>query len=191
MTTEVMIDLETLGTEPGAPILSIGACAFGFDDSPIADTFYRAVDLESCLQFGMRPSALTIKWWMQQEVAARDRAFSDVEAVPLAVALCDFSAWYNGRDLDVWGNSARFDLGLLEAAYKLCAFNVPWKFWQERCYRTAKSLPGARAVPLERIGTHHNALDDAVSQAMHLRGIYRVLGLSASPMPSDTATVQS
>ena len=40
---------------------------------------------------------------------------------------------------------------------------APWTFWQERDLRTLKGLsPDLR---IERSGTHHNALDDALHQA--------------------------
>jgi exodeoxyribonuclease VIII len=42
----------------------------------------------------------------------------------------------------------------------------PWRHWNDRCYRTVKSL--YPDVKLERVGTHHNAVDDAESQARHL-----------------------
>lgn len=177
--TDAMVDLETLGKQPYAPLLSIGACAFTLmDDEPITDLFYQAINLESCIELGMRPDGDTIKWWAKQEEAARSRAFNDPEQVSLPLALDAFTDWYNSRPMRVWGNSARFDCGLLEAAYKLCRKEVPWQWWNEGCYRTVKNLPGARSVALQRYGTHHNALDDAISQAVHLRSIYRALKLS-------------
>jgi hypothetical protein len=178
MATEAMVDIETLGRSPYAPLLSIGACAFSFDDKPIEDTFYVAIDITSSIELGLRPDGDTIKWWAQQEDAARSRAFNDPDAVTLPLALDAFTEWFNSRPMHVWGNSARFDLGLLEAAYKSCRKEVPWEWWKERCYRTTKSMPGAKAVPLQRFGTHHNALDDAISQAVHLRELYRKLGLT-------------
>jgi DNA polymerase III epsilon subunit-like protein len=173
-----MVDLETLGTQPFSPILSIGACAFSMDDEPIVDVFYQPIDVESCLELGMRPSGDTIKWWMQQEEGARASAFHDPEQVTLPLALDAFTDWINSRPLIVCGNSTRFDCGLLEAAYKVCRKEVPWQWWKEGCYRAIKNLPAARGIKLERFGTHHNALDDAISQAVHMRKIYRALGLT-------------
>jgi exodeoxyribonuclease VIII len=180
---DVMLDLETLGTEPFAPVLSIGACTFYLGETPngvepIADTFYQAVDIESSITLGMRPSGATLKWWVNQSADAR-AVFQDPAACSLPDALDAFTDWLNSRPVQVWGNSARFDCGLLAAAYKACSKELPWMFWNERCYRTAKNLPGASSVAMQRMGTHHNALDDAVSQAMHLRGIYSALGLKA------------
>jgi hypothetical protein len=175
--TDCMLDLETLGTAPFSPILSIGACAFKPDQvAPINDAFYQAITLESCLDVGLRPSADTILWWMDQAAEARG-VFSDPLAVKLPLALDAFTDWLNSRPLKMWGNSARFDLGLLEAAYKACGKVAPWEFYNERDYRTLKKLTGADGIPLHRVGTHHNAVDDAISQAYHLMAIYKGLGL--------------
>ena len=173
--TDAMIDLETLGTEPFAPLLSIGACALRLDiPHAIDDMFYVPIQLESCLEVGMRPSGSTIQWWMTHESItqeARDAAFSAPNAVPLATALDSFTDWLQSRPLKLWGNSARFDLGLLAAAYKVCGKTPPWNHWDERCYRTLKNLPAAKDIKFVRVGTYHNAVHDAVSQALHLRQI--------------------
>lgn len=42
---------------------------------------------------------------------------------------------------------------------------VPWPHWNDRCYRTLKAM--RPDVKMERTGTHHNAVDDATSQARH------------------------
>lgn len=177
----VMLDLETLGRQPFCPLLSIGACAFRCDnDETIVDVFFQAITLESCFAAGLRADANTIEWWMVDPSVtddARKAAFCDPKAVALPLALDAFTDWLASRPLALWGNSARFDLGLLEAAYKACGKEVPWKFYDERCYRTVKNLPEAREIPLVRIGVHHHPAADAVSQAMHLRTISQRLFL--------------
>lgn len=186
-----MLDIETLGRKPFCPLLSIGACSFRMTgDVPptevdgdanlltnvIVDVFYQAVTLESCLELGMKPDADTLAWWMglqesSPSEAARRQLFADPQAVKLPLALDAFTTWLNSRPLQLWGNSARFDLGILEASYNVCGKELPWSFRNERCYRTVKNLPGARDVELVRFGTFHNGLDDAISQALHLRAI--------------------
>ena len=59
-------------------------------------------------------------------------------------------------------------LGLGDA-YDRAMRHRPWKFWNDRCYRTIKSMHPE--VPMPRTGTHHNALDDAKTQALHLMAI--------------------
>jgi hypothetical protein len=65
----------------------------------------------------------------------------------------------------LWGNGASFDNAILAHAYARCGATPPWKFWNDRCYRTVAALT---ATPRQQGGTHHNALDDARSQAEHL-----------------------
>jgi exodeoxyribonuclease VIII len=48
---------------------------------------------------------------------------------------------------------------------------VPWRYSSSRCYRTVKNM--RKDIVLERAGTHHNALADAESQAVHLMAILK------------------
>ena len=66
----------------------------------------------------------------------------------------------------MWGNGATFDNVILANAYRGAGLPVPWKFWNDKCYRTIKGF--FPQIKLQRIGTHHNAQDDAESQAWHL-----------------------
>lgn len=174
---EIMLDLETMGTDPYSPIVAIGAVRFiAGDMTGPMEPFYQAVTLESCMKLGLKPSASTITWWLDpaRNGPARD-VFFDKEAVELPLALDAFTDWYASRPDNVWGNSAAFDLGLLADAYKACGKEAPWAFYRERCYRTLKGLPGMERFKLTRRGTHHNALDDAISQAGHCRDMLRYL----------------
>ena len=71
----------------------------------------------------------------------------------------------NFEHLKIWGNGSDFDNTILLAAYDATFIEAPWKFWNNRCYRTLKGL--APEVKLTRIGIYHNALDDAKTQALH------------------------
>lgn len=177
--TDVMVDIETMGRRPYCPILSIGAVRFDTDPNrflvadPEADLFYQPIRLASCLDVGLKVDADTLIWWTQQDDKARS-VLNDPSAVDLPIALDAFTDWLNSRPDRLWGNSARFDFGILEAAYVACGKEVPWQFWRERCYRTIKNEPYAEKVQLVRQGTYHNALDDAMSQADHLKRIFAV-----------------
>lgn len=174
----VMVDLETLGTVPGSIILSIGAVGFG-PKKEHGSTFYEKISIESCQKHGLTFDADTLVWWMQQRIEAKAEAFSG--ALPLPVVLRDFSEFLgsDAKDVEIWGNGASFDIALLAAAYRAAEIPVPWKFWNERCYRTMKSL--YPEVPCERTGTHHNALDDAMTQARHLAQILMHIEKAGAP----------
>jgi len=163
-----MLDIETMGTSPDAPILSIGACRFDRNGIDIDNTFYRSVTLASAMDSGATMDADTVTWWMQQSDEARTAAIEGKG--DLREVLGWFSAWILDVPLDgVWGNGAAFDNVIVTQSYRRLDMAVPWAFWQDRCYRTVKSLSG---IKLERTGTHHNALDDAISQAHHMVAIW-------------------
>ena len=75
--------------------------------------------------------------------------------------------------MPVWGNGATFDNVILSNAYKAAGMEQPWKFWDDRCYRTVKGL--LPDIKIERLGTHHNAVYDAMSQARHLQFLFKKL----------------
>jgi len=171
---DVMIDLETLGTQAGCGIVSIGAVPF--DEFDVSDnTFYKTITQESNAAAGLGRSNETMAWWHKQSPEAR-AVLSDPAATGIARALTSFSEWLAGIGSDVraWGNGADFDLPILGGAYNAVGLPVPWKPYNGRCYRTVKN--GYKAVKLQRKGTHHNALDDAVCQAQHLVDICQLRG---------------
>ena len=153
----VMVDIETLGLERGAAIVSIGAVRF--NTNGINGSFERSVSLSSCQDAGLTIDAETIEWWFSQDDAPREQIAGGVELVD---ALSAFTAWYGDVD-EIWANSPSFDCELLEAAYEAVGLEEPWDFWEERDVRTIASLPVAPDI--EQEGTEHDAIDDARHQA--------------------------
>jgi hypothetical protein len=163
-TTHVMLDLETLGVRPGCKVLSIGAAVFG--PAGLGATFYTEMDVNT--QVRLEADQETLEWWIKQPPEARDRLFSNTRVRPtLAQGTAEFAKWLYtvAPDALVWGNGADFDNAILAAAYNVQGHKQPWGVRNGRCYRTLKAL--RPDIKLERVGTHHNALDDARSQAEH------------------------
>ncbi|APR05679.1 3'-5' exonuclease [Thauera chlorobenzoica] len=165
--TNVMLDLETMGNGPDAAIVAIGAIAFDLEAGELGPGYYNRVDLESAVQDGGVIDASTVTWWLQQGDEARQE-IARAGGLPIAVALASFAEWMGQTTIEaeVWGNGASFDNVILRSAYQRGGQPAPWAWWNDRCYRTVKAQ--RRHVPFERIGTHHNALSDATSQALHL-----------------------
>jgi len=163
-----MVDLETLGRRAGCSILSIGATYF--DAEGIASEFYVVVSQASCEKAGLHTDPETLEWWEKQPEAARKvLEESRTGGMDLANALDLFGTFIQGTK--VWGNGSDFDNAILYACYAAVGKEVPWKFWDSRCYRTLKNL--FPAVKMTRQGTYHNALDDAKTQAEHAAEILR------------------
>lgn len=165
---KIMLDLETMGTAGDSAIIAIGAVAF--DSLSIIGRFYTNVNLQSCIDLGMKVDGSTVIWWMGQSDQARS-IFSD-KSPHLNESLTEFTNWFNSVNGDeVWGNGASFDNVILSTAYNKAGLAQPWKFWNDRCYRTVKNMNPS--IKLNRVGTYHNAVDDAESQALHLIDILK------------------
>jgi exodeoxyribonuclease VIII len=171
--TNVMIDLETLGMTPGCQILSIGAVHFSADG--LGQEFYAVVNTASCQSAGLLTDQSTVDWWSRQAEEAKKVIDEAVQSpITLAQALGDFKSYLSFWGLSkvkVWGNGSDFDNAIMACCYKALGSDLPWKFWNNRCYRTLKGL--RPAVQYDRKGTYHNALDDAKTQALHAIEIFR------------------
>jgi DNA polymerase III epsilon subunit-like protein len=170
----LMVDLETLGTDPRSVILSIGAVFF--TETEIGKSFYVEAVVDSQQEEWQRKiSADTLAWWINQNDVAK-RVFHDgPHKQPLAQALFQLQNFIGSEEdtVLVWANGAGFDFPLLHTAYHDIQERAPWRFFNERCYRTVKAMyPG---IPKPVTGVAHNALDDAMSQAFHLQAIWQQL----------------
>ena len=173
----IMLDLETMSTLPNAAITSIGACVFDFSDGPIDHKFYSPVSLKSSKAAGLDIDTGTIEWWMQQSDEARQQTFGAFDKPALGTALEKFNDWVRGFGVvGVWGNGATFDNVVIRSAMRACGIDPCWSFRADKCYRTVSTLlPPHMRPEFVRHGTFHNALDDAISQALHLREVMKVL----------------
>lgn len=168
---DLMIDIETLGTAPGSVILSIGAVAFDAETGEFGDEFYVAIDPQSAVSAGLTMDVSTLKWWMDQSEDARQEAFSGEDSI--WNALIDFDDYVRRIDATrVWAKPPSFDLVLLEAAFRKVGIDIPWHYKTPRDCRTLFDLTNATQPD---VGTAHNALDDAKSQALGVIDAYRIM----------------
>ena len=170
----VMLDNESLGTVADACVMSIGAVKFDLDSDTIDDNgFYASVSIESNMDMKRRIQEDTLIWWMNQGVEAQG-VFHEPKQT-LGSALIELSDWIGTGDYTIWSNGADFDIPMLAHAYTQHQMEIPWRFWNARCFRTYKNLPQARQVKHVVSGVKHNALTDALNQVKHLQLIQRVV----------------
>lgn len=193
MNNHVMLDLETLGTDDHSVILSIGAVRFDphvKSTDPLGPRFYVEFGAESLAlqqQMGLRINARTIVWWMRQNMMARTVFQEGVGADPVT-ALGAFGDFINEvPNTCIWGNGSDFDNILLGQMYEAFSIKRPWSYSKNRCYRTMKNLYGVPGIQ-ERTGVAHNALDDAVTQALHLQEIFNWLQSRSLDSPAKHAS---
>lgn len=163
MTSGIMLDIETLGTRPGCVVLSIGAVEF--DDGELSNHFSVHLDPEDAAAHGLLIEPRTVMWWLEQSREAQ-RALITAKRTPFVRGMMDFVKAFEWKDKPVWVNGASFDFPIVEAALEAAGVPVPWKFWDQRCFRTVKNLyPKVKRVQPELA---HDALSDAVAQARTL-----------------------
>lgn len=177
--SHIMLDIETLDTTQSAVVLSIGAVVFDPHSKTLGETFYVefTADLDTQQRVGRTVSAATVTWWMQQGAAAKqiftDPAPEGVRRVSTAQGLTEFASFIarnGGKEVQLWGNGADFDNVIVGSLFDSFGLAKPWSYGKNRCYRTMNRLFGEN-VKLRRQGVHHNGLDDAITQAVHLQEI--------------------
>lgn len=167
-----MLDLETFSEKSNALITSISAVVFTMDGE-IHDEFEVHIDIESSLASGFTISKGTLLWWLEQSEEAKNLLVEGQkkDSVQVMDALQKFSDfYYKNRCAYIWGNSAKFDLGKLQAYYERFRKKTPWITWNELCYRT-------ECAPFSSIkkwfkdnfeGIPHYGIDDCKSQVKTL-----------------------
>lgn len=168
----IMIDLETLDTAETAVFFEIGAVEFCPATHQITRQFHCLVNPQDASAAGRTSSSGTLHWWQQQSEEARASLIeAGYEGVSLQTSLQLLAEWISAmpcskeHPLQVWANSPSFDCSILKNAFKAAGRQLPWRYSNERDYRTLAALyPN---IPMDRTGTHHSGLDDAISQAEH------------------------
>lgn len=176
----IMLDIETLGTNSRSSILSIGAVEFDIVTGETGRRFYKTIDLQSNLDAGLEMNADTVIWWMGRSDEARREVTNEYGKQSLRdvlVLLTEFLG--DERDSKfIWGNSARFDCGILQDAYSALKMELPWNFRNERCVRTLVSFAPEIKDSLEFEGTPHNPVHDCLHQIKYCSEIWKTLKLN-------------
>jgi len=180
MDVNIMLDLETLGREPGCVVCSVGAVAFDLTQM-LPETFDRKIDIvHSNKRFMLTMDPETVLWWLGAEDSSPTeetrKALFSKRGLPLRVVCMSFVRWYamlreryNVKTIPVWGNSASFDCKIWEHCFHVTNVKVPWTFRDVRCYRTWKNLPMVKMSKTQpKRSEHHDALSDAKYQAQHM-----------------------
>lgn len=178
----VMVDIETMSTDPRAAIISIGACAF--DNTGIQHTFKVNIKPESAKGVGMVISKDTAEWWAKQPPESRALVLSN--NVNADYGITQFVDWYNRVNPSyVWSNGVQFDITILEYAMRCVGAQCPWKFWQVCDSRTIFTMFGINVKDLHATAktTAHDALGDATVQANAVIELLKALRWNESDSP--------
>lgn len=166
----IVIDIETLGIDPGCEIRSIGACAY-YEGFLFPTTFYELTHND--IAFNGHVDQGVLDWWRSEpsiSKLARRHCLQHINRATITKALLDFTGWvafvhtFHPHSKTIfWGNGPDFDQACLSVAMKACGVKVPWTYKDNRDYRTLMDAVGG--VELRRRTVRHHALHDAIHEA--------------------------
>ncbi len=173
-----MLDLETLGTRPDAAIIQIGAVFFEPKSGGKILNGDKAFNQHVLYQDGIGTvDHGTLAFWLKEKSAARmgEALSNDAEFLPKVMQ--SFIAWPKTAMLmdwaevgRIWASPSDFDLPILKSAMVRCGLgDMPWDRRSTRDARTLFDIVGGRPE-IDWTGmVAHDALDDAVGQAMQVQ----------------------
>jgi hypothetical protein len=187
-----MIDLETLDTETSAVVLSVGMVVYDpltivRSDLSRLHKLYYSLDIQPQLEQGRTIGGDTVVWWSKQSTEARQVFTEYPKTHPIGVLSNIYDMLREYRIQHVWGNGVDFDNAIITSLAKSFGAPKPLNYKHNRCFRTLKALLGHH-IPAHAtmpIGTHHNALDDAVYQAVQHGYMHRAYTNAAFPDVQD------
>jgi len=173
MAKHMMLDMETLAVSPNAVVLSLGAVHFDPYGTGHSDSLYFRIDIDDQDALGREVDPGTLEWWSRQPPAIMEEAFSPDNRIPLVEAMDRFHkfAWNCSA---FWSHGATFDLVMIENIYKQLNKALPWNYWKLRDTRTLFDLGHDPEMPQ---ANKHNALEDAIRQAVGVQNVYRKLNI--------------
>lgn len=203
MKKHISWDVETFAKRDFGMVISLGACMFNpLIQGGIEERFYVTISPELSEAAGFVMDADTVTWWMLPEQRPAYDAWRAIAHFSPSDACQGFRDWLRALDLAyegedrvkewdqimadggpdeaaarrrMWGNDPDFDNRLIRQMYAKCGIDRPWEHTGNRDHRTLKNLAGASAVKPEVTNLrHHNAIDDAIYQALWMQNIVKL-----------------
>lgn len=169
---DLMIDLETLSTQPDAVVLQVGWVFFDrYAGERIMFERGWYLDVDEQVNMGRHIDMATVHWWMDQPNYQAQRT---AERQSLSDAMAEMNEIWNSAatsHTQVWAKGVSFDIGIWRTL--LPEF---WSFRNIQCLRTAKLLAADMGVTVHNENSNpHDAVADARSQAKEVQAICSIL----------------
>ena len=192
-----MLDLESFGLTTQAAFVDIGAVRFDPFTGETSLVFSVSVLLQDALDAGLKVDAGTVLWWLQQSDEARATLVEgQSRAVSLRTALVDLGKFIRSVPRTyVWGNGAKFDLGVLTHAYERLGIPLPWAHYRELDVRTPVFLGRHLGIDPKGEaafkGVEHTTVDDCFHQINYISKICRRLDLKPETLVETFSEVKN
>jgi len=167
---DVMLDIETLGTNNDSAITQIGACYFDRYTGDIGDTLSVNIEIDSCLKKGLNVTGGSIKFWLKR----KEQATFLKKPASISKGLSMFTQFIDKKAI-IWSH-ATFDPIILASAYRAIDQGLPYLFRNLRDIRTLVDLSGIKSEkPKEGDPKSHDALDDCMYQVKYCTECFKAL----------------
>lgn len=195
---DIMVDIETLGSKAGCPVLAISAIRFNraalagteidltqsltLNENDYISSFHSPVSLLDCLAVGCTISAGTAQWWKKQsdrQILIDSMACTE----PLSDTLIRLKGFIEGGYKSIWAKSPTFDLEILKWLAEQVDVDLGIDFRQQDDVRTeTRDYPNQDVRALakrctvydakgNKVGAH-NPVCDSVMQIRMVQEVY-------------------
>lgn len=175
----LMIDLETLGTNPDCVVTQIGVCVFDINVLGLIhwSENYRPDPNEQIFERKRTITWDTFRWWMGQSNDARESMIKNAMGPMddcLQMFINDVSMQFGWKDIEgVWSHGLTFDVAIMEHLFRQYEIKCPWKYNVLRDTRTIFAL--VPRMVMRKALVAHDAREDALNQAMNIqKAMFRI-----------------
>lgn len=171
---QVMLDLETMGTDENFVILSVGMVKFNIDTGEIGNKLHLKISINDSLKKGFKIDGNTLIWWLNNDKKAKEM-INKGEKFSINNTL-DYISEFLNKDLEIWAKSPSFDCNLLKSYYQKLNRNIPWNFRNQQDVRTLINLNKKLYEEITKdVKITHDAIDDCINQINYYHQIYKSL----------------
>lgn len=187
----LMVDNETLGTDPDSIVLQTAMVSFDLDegirleDGFDTDLKYN-LEVDAQQRIGRTVDMKTISWWLSQDKQAQMRvntfAYGTIEQLKKRLldmnAYIRFRAAYardSGGHFEIWSRGS-MDMNQLESLFSYFDIKPAWKYNEVMDLRSVMNIYGIHGVTPDKGHIKHDCLSDCVYQIKCYRAVLRARG---------------
>ncbi len=183
----ISLDIETLGTNSDAVVLSIGACVVTPDGVQQEGAFYSRVNIQQQIDAGRSITEGTLRFWFEQDRKVQQSTFGEGDGPSIREVVSKLYSWLDFHGFPgVYCKGPQFDAAILDSMADSAKVERPVNYRKWRDIRTLEEiitwsghedlLIATKEATAKWEGAH-NALADAQMQG---EIICLAMGLSAA-----------
>lgn len=175
-----MVDIETLGTNPGDVVFEISVVRF----DPLTGRHYQSWN--QCLSIpyqqsaGFRACVATKRWWLEENGRDPEEENENADANGND-QLEELNQWIDKmapqkKERRFWCRGANFDPVMLQPLFEVFGVRIPWAYWQWRDVRTLQGILEVYGVKVDLPReVAHTAYQDCIAQIAQVRQLLNLI----------------